>query len=156
MLQYNFFAFHKTQMRRIKQCICVERSSVLNWPTSTAQWQGCSARQLAKKTRLGIGMPCASEAADKAEASVWQRPTEADRFYQGYQTDDTTSPRSKYTIDCMASKDTMLIFLQPNGIAIGRSSTHFVSPVKMTHDRYVGFNASQNPASLKLFEPRKV
>ena len=30
--------------------------------------------------------------------------TEADRFYQGYQTDDAANPRSKYIIECMASK----------------------------------------------------
>jgi hypothetical protein len=30
--------------------------------------------------------------------------TEADRFYQGYQTDDPSNPRSQYIIECMASK----------------------------------------------------
>jgi hypothetical protein len=31
--------------------------------------------------------------------------TEADRFYQGYQTDDPSNPRGRYIIECMASKD---------------------------------------------------
>ena len=29
---------------------------------------------------------------------------EADRFYQGYQTDDVNNPRSRYIIECMDSK----------------------------------------------------
>ena len=29
---------------------------------------------------------------------------EADRFYQGYQNDDVNNPRSRYIIECMASK----------------------------------------------------
>jgi len=30
--------------------------------------------------------------------------SEADRFFQGYQTDDVNNPRSRYIIECMASK----------------------------------------------------
>src|SRR5260221_6291579 len=37
-------------------------------------------------------------------ASLAECQREADRFYQGYQTDDATNPRSQYIIECMASR----------------------------------------------------
>ena len=50
--------------------------------------------------------------------SLAECQTEADRFYQGYQTDDATNPRSQYITECMASKGYDLIFLRPNVIAV--------------------------------------
>ena len=40
---------------------------------------------------------------DKA-AAIDACQTEADRFFQGYRTDDVTNPRSRYVIECMAAK----------------------------------------------------
>ena len=52
---------------------------------------------LAMMILLGGCLPEKSKDADACR-------NEADRFFQGYQTDDVNNPRSRYIIECMASK----------------------------------------------------
>jgi hypothetical protein len=49
---------------------------------------------------LAIGLLSCSQ---NKVATLARCQLEADKFYQGYQTDDTTNPRSRFMIACMKS-----------------------------------------------------
>jgi hypothetical protein len=56
-------------------------------------------REIALLAAFALGGCLPDQAKDVADCRV-----EADRFYQGYNAVDVNNPRSRYIIDCMATK----------------------------------------------------
>src|SRR5258708_8867433 len=59
---------------------------------------------LARTALLTVSAMTLLSCSQSSTSSLAECQREADRFYQGYQTDDAANPRSKYLIECMASR----------------------------------------------------
>jgi hypothetical protein len=74
----------------------------LLWPIGRRPRKHIAA--LARVSVLTVGTINLLGCSQEKTISLAECQREADRFYQGYQTDDPSNPRSKYIIECMTSK----------------------------------------------------